>query len=212
MKGGRTEVPLKERIKKFLPLIIAIFILLLVLLFYLIQNTGKTTAWQEEETTEVYEQDTARTEEKTKATSEKIIVDIKGEVQKPGVYELEGDARVKEVVLKAGGLTKQAEEKQLNLAEKLQDQQMIYVPNKKEAQDMEAVETEEDDNTNEKMVDINAADLTELQELSGIGPAKAQAIIDYREENGPFKEVDELNEISGFGEKTVEKLRESIKI
>ena len=62
------------------------------------------------------------------------------------------------------------------------------------------------------MIDINAADINELQEISGVGPAKAQAIVDYREENGAFESVDELNEISGFGEKTVEKLRDSIKI
>lgn len=191
---------------------IALFILLLVFLFYLLQKTNKSASWQEEESTELFQQSSETVDKKTKTTTEKIIVDIKGEVQKPGVYELEGDVRVKEVVLKAGGLTEKAEENQLNLAEKVQDQQMIYVPNKKEAQEMDIVENEQESNNDETLVDINMADLTELQKLSGIGPAKAQAIIDYREENGSFKEIDELNEISGFGEKTVEKIRESIKI
>lgn len=191
---------------------IALFILLLVFLFYLLQTTNKSASWQEEESTELFQQSSETVDKKTKTTTEKIIVDIKGEVQKPGVYELEGDVRVKEVVLKAGGLTEKAEENQLNLAEKVQDQQMIYVPNKKEAQEMDIVGNEQESNNDETLVDINMADLTELQKLSGIGPAKAQAIIDYREENGSFKEIDELNEISGFGEKTVEKIRESIKI
>ncbi|MDN6639990.1 MAG: helix-hairpin-helix domain-containing protein [Tetragenococcus sp.] len=200
---------IKERMKKFLPFIIASFVLIFIVLFYFSQNNNEQTAW--EETDEPFQQTTASSEEQTEETGE-IMVDIKGEVNKPGVYELEGDARVKEVILKAGGLTKKAEEKQLNLAEKLSDQQMIYVPNQAEAEEMEETGEEQEVNQSEDTVDINAADLTELQELSGIGPAKAQAIIDYREENGPFETVDELSEISGFGEKTVEKLRESIKI
>lgn len=100
----------------------------------------------------------------------------------------------------------------MNLAEKLQDQQMIYIPNKEEAEEMEIDGDKEAEDNNEDMIDINAADINELQKISGVGPAKAQAIVDYREENGAFESVDELNEISGFGEKTVEKLRDSIKI
>lgn len=154
---------------------------------------------------------TATTQSST-AELQKIMVDIKGEVNKPGVYELKPDARVKEVVLLAGGLTKDAEEKQLNLAEKLTDQQMIYVPSKKEAKDMAPVATSPTTEKQADLVNINTADSQELQTLSGIGPAKAQAIIDYREENGAFKAIDDLKNISGFGEKTVEKLRESIRI
>lgn len=200
---------IKERIKKYLPLIIVAIITSLVLLFYFTQKSNEQTTW--EQTDEPFRQVTETTEKQTEETSSKIIVDIKGEVNKPGVYELEGDARVKEVILKAGGLTKKAEEKQLNLAEKLSDQQMIYVPNKSEAIEMQAP-NENSEEQSDEMIDINAADLNELQKINGVGPAKAQAIIDYREENGSFKTVDELGEISGFGEKTVEKLRDSIKI
>lgn len=200
---------IKERMKKFLPLIIGIFILIVAIVFYFTQTNKEQTAWEKSD--EPFQQMTTTTEEQTEETG-KIMVDIKGEVNKPGVYELTGDARVKEVILEAGGFTKNAEEKQLNLAEKLSDQQMIYVPNKTEAEEMEVAGEVQEESQTEEMIDINAANLTELQELSGIGPAKAQDIIDYREENGPFETVDELNEVSGFGEKTVEKLRESIKI
>ncbi|GEQ49343.1 helix-hairpin-helix domain-containing protein [Tetragenococcus koreensis] len=200
---------IKERMKKILPLIIGIFILIVAIVFYFTQTNKEQTAWEESD--EPFQQMTTTNEEQTEETG-KIMVDIKGEVNKPGVYELTGDARVKEVILEAGGFTKSAEEKQLNLAEKLSDQQMIYVPNKTEAEEMEVAGEVQEESQTEEMIDINAADLTELQELSGIGPAKAQDIIDYREENGPFETVDELNEVSGFGEKTVEKLRESIKI
>ncbi|GAA3017062.1 helix-hairpin-helix domain-containing protein [Tetragenococcus solitarius] len=202
-------MPIKERLKKFLPLLIATIITIFLLIFYFTQKNNEEPTWQQSD--DPFQQITETTEKETEESSNKIIVDIKGEVNQPGVYELEGDARVKEGILKAGGLTKKAEEKQLNLAEKLNDQQMVYVPNKKEAKEMEAA-GENTEEQNDEMIDINAADLTELQKINGIGPAKAQAIIDYREENGPFKTVDELSEISGFGEKTVEKLRDSIRI
>lgn len=200
----------KERLKKFLPLILATLATVFVLAIYFSQsNNEQADAWEENES--AFQQATEDSEKTTEETG-KIIVDIKGEINKPGVYELEGDARVKEVILEAGGLTKQAEKKQLNLAEKLQDQQMIYIPNKEEAEEMEIDGDKEAEDNNEDMIDINAADINELQKISGVGPAKAQAIVDYREENGAFESVDELNEISGFGEKTVEKLRDSIKI
>ncbi|BAK94776.1 helix-hairpin-helix domain-containing protein [Tetragenococcus halophilus] len=201
---------IKERLKKFLPLILATLVTVFVLVIYFSQsNNEQADAWEENES--AFQQATEDSEKTTEETG-KIIVDIKGEINKPGVYELEGDARVKEVILEAGGLTKQAEEKQLNLAEKLQDQQMIYIPNKEEAEEMAIDGDKETGDNNEDMIDINAADINELQKISGVGPAKAQAIVDYREENGAFESVDELNEISGFGEKTVEKLRDSIKI
>lgn len=200
----------KERLKKFLPLILATLATVFVLAIYFSQsNNEQADAWEENES--AFQQATEDSEKTTEETG-KIIVDIKGEINKPGVYELEGDARVKEVILEAGGLTKQAEEKQLNLAEKLQDQQMIYIPNKEEAEEMAIDGDKETGDNNEDMIEINAADINELQKISGVGPAKAQAIVDYREENGAFESVDELNEISGFGEKTVEKLRDSIKI
>lgn len=144
------------------------------------------------------------------ATPTTIMVDIKGEVKKPGVYEIAAEARVKEVVMLAGGFTEQAEENQLNLAEKLTDQQMIYVPNKEEAVIIDPVNITP--TSSQKQININTADTNELQTLTGIGAAKAQAIIDYREENGLFKSVDDLINVSGFGEKTVEKLREDITI
>jgi len=201
---------IKERLKKFLPLILATLITVIVLVIYFSQsNNEQAEAWEENES--AFQQATEASEKTTEETG-KIIVDIKGEINKPGVYELEGDARVKEVILEAGGLTKQAEEKQLNLAEKLQDQQMIYIPNKEEAEEMEEQGDKQAENNNEDTIDINTAEINELQEISGVGPAKAQAIVDYREENGAFESIDELNEISGFGEKTVEKLRDSIKI
>lgn len=143
-----------------------------------------------------------------------ILVDIKGEIKQPGVYELAHDARLNELILLAGGFTENAEVRQINLAEKLSDQQMIYVPNQDELTFSidQLVEDEEDMSQSSTTVNINTADLTELQELPGVGPSKAQAIIAYREENGLFKSIEGLLEVSGFGEKTFEKLKDSIVI
>ena len=145
-------------------------------------------------------------------TPETMIVDIKGAVIRPGVYELPPGARLQELVLLAGGLTEFAEERSLNLAEKLADQQMIYVATKEEVAFSVPLPEKQAAEVKEALININTASLSELQQLTGVGPAKAQAIIDYREENGLFKSIDDLNQVSGFGEKTVEKLRNSIKI
>lgn len=144
--------------------------------------------------------------------TETILVDIKGAVMRPGVYELAFDARLQELILLAGGLNELAEDRSLNLAEKLVDQQMIYVATKEEVAFTMPLPEKQIAETKEALININTASLSELQQLTGVGPAKAQAIIDHREENGLFKSVDDLTQVSGFGEKTVEKLRNSIKI
>ena len=148
--------------------------------------------------------------ESTMPTTE-ILVDIKGAIQQPGVYHLPSDARLHELILAAGGFTKEAEERQLNLAEKLSDQQMIYVPSKEEVDfSVELPQLNQEGNAETGLINLNTATLLQLQELPEIGPAKAQAIITYREENGLFKTVEDLLNISGFGEKTLEKLRAMI--
>lgn len=145
-----------------------------------------------------------------------IVVDIKGAIQQPGVYHLPIDARLNELILAAGGFTKEAEERQLNLAEKLSDQQMIYVPSKEEVdfkvEPPVTVVGNDEGSSVTSLINLNTANLSELQELPGVGPAKAQAILTYREENGLFSSVEDLLNISGFGEKTIEKLRKMVEI
>lgn len=144
-------------------------------------------------------------------TPVKIVVDLKGFVVKPGIYTLDTGSRMHELIQMAGGFQKNANEKQINLAEELSDQQLVYVP----SFDEEVTALPSGSGSLEKKqekLNINTATLEELQTLSGIGLKKAQAIIEYREENGSFKTVDGLKEIAGIGEKTVEKLRDSIKI
>lgn len=149
------------------------------------------------------------TQTTTSVPQQIILVDIKGAVKKPGVYELPINARLHELVNVAGGLTDDAEDRQVNMAIVLADQQLVYIPRKGET-------VEQTNQTpqagNESKVNINTASAEELQTLTGIGEKKAQAIIDYRTQNGNFQSIDQLTEVDGFGEKTVEKLRDSITI
>ncbi|RYG74753.1 ComEA family DNA-binding protein [Lentibacillus lipolyticus] len=137
-----------------------------------------------------------------------LVVDVKGEVADPGVYKANPDDRVHDVIKMAGGFTRDADQTTVNLAQKVQDEMVIMVPG-------------DTDNTNQasamleggtEKVRINYADQTALEELNGIGPSKAQAIIQYREENGLFQAAEDLLAIPGIGEKTLESLKEDIQI
>ena len=136
-----------------------------------------------------------------------VLVDVKGAVATPGVYEVSANGRVKDVIQKAGGFLEEADQTQLNLAGKVVDEMMIYVPLKGET-----TVASTSANAESVLISINSADLTELQQLPGIGPAKGEAIIQYREENGPFGAVEDLQNISGIGEKTFEKLKDLITV
>ncbi|RST73883.1 hypothetical protein D4T97_013510 [Siminovitchia acidinfaciens] len=144
-----------------------------------------------------------------------VLVDVKGAVPVPGLYKMEEGDRVLDAIEQAGGLLDAADEKQVNFAQKVYDEMVIYIPEKGEPMEdipqMAITPSSGQGNGNGK-VNINKADLSELQTLSGIGPAKAQAIIDYREQDGPFKQVEDLKNVSGIGEKTFEKLQESISV
>ncbi|WP_226656795.1 helix-hairpin-helix domain-containing protein [Guptibacillus hwajinpoensis] len=135
-----------------------------------------------------------------------VLVDVKGAVETPGVYEVHANGRVKDVIQKAGGFLKEADQTQLNLAGRVADEMMIYVPLLGETP------VAINGNNDPSLISINSADLTELQQLPGIGPAKAEAIIQYREENGLFGAVEDLQNISGIGEKTFEKLKDFITV
>lgn len=136
-----------------------------------------------------------------------VIVDVKGEVENPGVYQVNVDARVHQVIEKAGGFTKSANENFINLAQKVHDEMIIFVPEIGE-EDVHA--TYEDPQSNK--IRINHATQEEIEQLSGIGPSKAKAIIEYREEHGTFQSVEDLLHVSGIGEKTLENIRDEIQI
>nr|WP_222434025.1 helix-hairpin-helix domain-containing protein [Bacillus pumilus] len=152
--------------------------------------------------------------EKPDNDSSSIFVEVKGAVKKPGVYTFQSDARVEEAIRRAGGFTSKADTIEINQAAKLEDSMMIYVRKQGEAERQTQTAGADAPSGNEKSqsVNVNQADAAELQTINGIGPAKAEAIITYREEHGEFQQIEDLRNISGFGEKTIERLKNELTV
>lgn len=160
------------------------------------------------------------------APNETWYVDIKGAIKVPQVVPVTPGMRVHDVVEMAGGVTGEADQSQVNLAQLVTDQMVIYVPKVGEevSPSTEALvadskvtesavsEISGDATSGGDLVNINTADTTMLQTLSGIGEKRAADIINYRETNGLFETVDDLDQVSGIGEKTMEKLRPLITV
>lgn len=140
-----------------------------------------------------------------------MMAEIKGAVVHPGVYEVKKGGRVIDLIEVAGGLEKEADAAAINFAMYVQDEMSIYVPRIGEEVPSSLPAQNEGEAANGKL-DLNTAQSADLQTLPGIGPAKAEAIIEYRETNGPFKAIEDLKEISGIGEKTFEKLKDLISV
>lgn len=144
-----------------------------------------------------------------------VVVDVAGEVLKPGVYELKKGERVADALTMAGGLAAEADREwvdlNINRAEILKDGMKIFIPKKnseqlKQSQQILGVQK------NSGVININTASKEELDKLTGIGPAMAERIIEYREKNGGFRDVNEIKLVSGIGEKLYEKIKEKIGI
>ena len=150
---------------------------------------------------------------------EEIIVHITGEVNKPGIVVLKSNSRIADAINKAGGATKEADLNQINLAYILEDGQKIYIPNKNEKIDEDEYITEGNrnniGNNNSKegeKVNINEAMQTELEELPGIGPSLASRIIEYREQNGDFKKIEELQNVKGIGDAKYDDIKDKVTV
>lgn len=136
-----------------------------------------------------------------------IKVDVKGEVLQPGVYSLPEGARLADAIELAGGTTSAASTRYLNLAQKVFDGMMVYIPNQEEA--IQGDKTEGEGATGGK-ININYASQQELEKLPGIGPSKAQAIIRYREQHGLFQSLEDLQKVPGIGKSTFSQLESYI--
>lgn len=150
--------------------------------------------------------------EELKEVKNVIHVDLKGEVNKPGVYEVEEGAIVNDLIIMADGFTKNAYQDNINLSKKLTDEMVILV-NKKGSQITNQITNSASIKTPENnLININTASITELMKLTGIGKSKAESIIKYREENGNFKTPSDITKVSGIGKNTYEKFKEHITI
>lgn len=159
------------------------------------------------ENSELQEQNTIQHSE------ESIYVHVAGCVNSPGMYKLPATARVGDAIEAAGGFTESAAPESVNLARQIQDGEQIIVADTsqflRQSEQLPQSSTGSSQEYQGK-VNLNTADETQLQTISGIGPSKAKKIIAYREANGPFKSVDDLKNVSGIGEKTLESIRDQI--
>lgn len=200
-------------IQRYMSILIIAIILLIAIVFFLLKKP-KTETSPDLLSLQLNNHDDSHEVEETidPVVDEKWVVDVKGEVKRPGVYVVTHEQRVYDVIELAGGFTANAEENVINLAAKITDEMVIYVP--KIGEETEPLIpnqwAESKNQSDDSKVQINRATIDEITTLNGIGPKKAQAIIDYRDENGPFQTIEDLLQVSGIGEKTLESFRDDI--
>ena len=206
-----------EKIKEYKVIVICTGLGLLVGGFFLLKPAPQTPVKEtnlQAEVAAVSKDSSIEKEEKEEPVEQDLItIDVKGAVKSPGIYDLPVGSRVNDAVQKAGGLTEQADSKSLNLAQKVSDEALVYVPTKGEEAASQQTGSGTDSSTSkEKKVNLNKASLEELKQVKGLGGKRAQDIIDHRESNGKFKSVDELKNVSGIGAKTIEKLKDYVTV
>lgn len=207
-----------EKIKEYKIIVICASLGLVLGGFFLLNPARQTPAKESNLQMEVAAISKDSTDEKEdKNQKEEVVeqdlitVDVKGAVKSPGIYDLPVGSRVNDAVQKAGGLIDNADSKSINLAQKISDEALVYVPTKEEAANQESY-SNATGNKESKKVNLNKASLEELKQVKGLGAKRAQDIIDHRESNGKFKSVDELKKVSGIGAKTIEKLKEYVTV
>lgn len=162
----------------------------------------------EQKETQTLEQNVAEQSGENVAEQKQIYVYVCGAVKSPGVAELPEGSRGVDALQAAGGFLETAKEDYVNLAEKLSDGQKLYFPTKEEV----CILTEEEARLRSGLVNINTADAEALCELPGIGSARAQDIIAYREANGGFRQKEDLMKVNGIKESTFNKLCDKITV
>ena len=153
---------------------------------------------------------------KEEATHDSIKkVYISGEINKPGVYQIKDGDRLEDLINEAGGLTDKASEKTLNLAQRLDDQMKIYIPNIDEENSLENIDPNQAANisvsSKSELININTASKEELMSLPNIGDKRADAIIEYRSAN-KFEKIEDIKNVTGIGDKFYEALKDLITI
>lgn len=207
-----------------------ILILLVAVVIFLIRENADaeesnyldqpSTATEQSDAQQGQQDGTGSGETVASVPGESIVVDVSGAVNKPSVVALAADSRVEDAISAAGGLKEDADLSNINRAAFLTDGEKIVIPAKGKSEKGSLGETAGDDGDKEALnttasdgkININTADSETLQGLTGIGPALAGRIVDYRQANGSFKKIEDLKSVSGIGEKTFEKLKQDITV
>jgi competence protein ComEA len=190
-------------------------LLFIVMLAVLIVAGSSYHFWQKNSVHESVSSDeaTAKSVPISEERVSEIFVYISGAVYKPGVFKAPTNARVFDIVAMAGGLTPEADTAKINMAQSVKDGMHIHI--------VESMATQNQSNSTaitsnktrtDNKININSADKSELDGLPGVGPTLAERIIEYRQTNGSFSDIDELKKVPGMGSSKFEKLKEKITI
>ena len=190
---------------------IILAIIISIIGYYIYVNLNDNESYIEDDDSLYIEENYTDVDNETNVnkSEENIIIHIAGCVENEGVYEVKKNSRISDAIDIAGGLTSDANIKSINLAQKLNDGQKIYIPNINE--DIEEY-TGDDTNLFEynELININTATQTQLETLPGIGPSTADKIIQYRKENGNFKNIEDIKNVSGIGDSKYENIKDKI--
>lgn len=204
-------------------IIVLVFIIIAFICIYFFTRNNMNDEYNEIDDYEVIENIT----EEEPVDTQEILVHVTGAVKREGIVRLKEGARIADAIEAAGGVTEKTNIGQVNLAYEVEDGQKIYIPSiddKKEEGvekiiekeyvtsepgDEVVLEEESNNNKNDK-ININTANLIELQEIPGVGEATAQKIISYREENGKFKNIEDIKNVKGIGDSKFEDMKENI--
>ena len=215
---------LNNRKKIVIILILIVIIILLSYYFFIYQN--------KDDNGEIVSNNIIFEEENVVNEMEEIIVDIKGHVNNPGVYsfKLKDNARINDLITKAGGLSKDADTSTINLSKKLEDEMIIIIYSKSEITNYQKTQDDlkkkleicesklkndacikVDNETKNAKININVASVEELATLTGIGKSKAEAIIEYRKKN-KFKTINDIMNVDGIGESIFASIKDNITV
>lgn len=222
-----------KRIEKFMTkrnIVLIMLVFLCVITSFILYGRNKSKVFKDEYMKNIFVEEEAPDDNSVEVNAEPIkevkgenqltkstkmiVVEIKGEVVSPDVYEISEGSIIRDLITKAGGLTNEANIDKINRADKLRDNQLIVIPNKNDLSNANTnINISKEGNTSEDgIININTASLEELQKINGVGEVKAKSIINYREKNGGFKSIDEMKNIEGIGDKTFEKMKDQITI
>ena len=221
------QISFHYRYKKQIIITIIIILILSISGYFIYINIPQ------QEEVKISKETPIKREENKEEDEKKYKVDIKGQINNPGIYEVPISSRVIDVINLAGGLTVNADTSVINLSKKVIDEMVIIVYSKDEVTNFkktkeieqqvqeQCIQKDENSlkndacisynkNTSTNKVSINNASKEELMTLPGIGESKAKDIIDYRTKNGPFKKIEDLKNIPGIGENVYNNLKENI--
>lgn len=199
-------------------MVIIIAILVIILIGRKIYDSNY---FEEANSEEILVKDKKESIKKDEEEEDIMAVHVTGEVKKPGVVKVKEGSRIEDIIEAAGGLTENADTTNINLAYMVEDGMKIRIPSSNE-EDIEEnyisvdsgkrVIMSDESNNSSLIVNINTANETELEQLPGIGPSISSKIVDYRNQNGKFKNIEDIKNVTGIGDSKYEKIKDFIKV